>query len=81
MGVHRTKLVCKLMTGVCPDATQDCEFQFIVPILAHVDDTNDTMKTWTVYGLYLRPTRSTVRGIYAFDINNCVEVSHHNAPH
>ena len=58
------------MTGVCLDAGQDCRFQFMEPILAHVDDTDNTMKARAVDALYLQPTGSITGGFYAFDINS-----------
>ncbi|VEU34053.1 unnamed protein product [Pseudo-nitzschia multistriata] len=79
VGVHKTKSVRELMTGVCLNASEDCKFQFIEPILAHVDDTDNTMKPRAVDALYLRPTGSTTGGFYAFDINSCKRIHRKSA--
>ncbi|VEU33958.1 unnamed protein product [Pseudo-nitzschia multistriata] len=78
-GVHRTKSIREIMTGVCLNAGEDCKFQFMEPILAHVDDTDNTMKARAVDALYLRPTGSITGGFYAFDLNTCKRIHRKSA--
>ena len=73
-GVSVTMSPRELMTGVSLDANTHGRFQFGEYVMAHQDETNNSLDPRALDTIYLRPSGNVQGGYWAYDVNSAHRV-------